>query len=126
MLCWVSDLLDFAKFTANPKSFSHFMHSMLGLRLSWWCFNKHVDKFSECHVRSPTCLASQNLSHTQNPFLHFVHSMLGLRLAWWCFNNVCIKFLESHVGSPTCLTLQSILEILLFFSTKIAHYWRSL
>ena len=81
MSCWVSDLLDVSKFTANPKSFSSFMHSMLGFRLAWWRFNKCVSKFSECHVWSPTCLALQSLPQTWNLFLHFVHSMLRLRLA---------------------------------------------
>jgi len=69
---WISDLLDFAKFTANSKSFSHFVHSILGFRLTWWCFNKCVDKFSECHDVSPTCLTSQSLPQTQNFFFYIM------------------------------------------------------
>ena len=83
MSSWIFDLFDFTKFTANLKSFSHFVHSMLGLRLAWWCFN--------------------------NVWANFVNVMLGLRLAWlhkvYHKPKILIAFHALHVGSLTCFVV---------------------
>ena len=51
MSCWISDLLDFAKFTANPKSF--FI-------------------FRALHAGSPTCLTLQSIFEV----LLFLHKQI--------------------------------------------------
>ena len=114
----------------------HFVHSILDLRLAWWCFNKRVDKFSECHVESSTYWTSQSLLQTE-VFFHIVFNpcwVFNLRLALWCFNKRVSKISWKSCWVSDLLDFTKYTwdfpfspqinnhSILFFFSTKFAHY----
>ena len=81
----------------------HFVHSMLGLRLVWQCFNKRVG----------------NLANVT----------LGLQLTWLCkvYRKPKIFFTVRalHDGSLTCLTLQSLSQTRNLFHSSCTPCWVS-
>ena len=87
----------------------HYVHSMLGFRLAWWCFNDVWVNFVNdmmglqlvwVHkVYHITKVFSKKVTFSNkwslnSPFSCYTHSMLGLRLDWQCFNKVWVNFVN--------------------------------